>query len=130
MATNQIRQLDSAVLDRMNELVEIPLPGHPERTQMLNHYLMHHVFGPANDDKQRVKLSDDLVTTINESGIMSLASEIADMTDGMSGREIEKMCSNIYVSHSFLFLLKHYRGALNVVNLRKLRNRFLNVLTF
>lgn len=98
LATNQIRQLDSAVLDRMNELVEIPLPGHPERTQMLGHYLMHHVFKPANDANQRVKLSDDLVTTVNEQGLGSLASDIADMTEGMSGREIEKMCSNIYAS--------------------------------
>ena len=103
MATNQIRQLDSAVLDRMNELVEIPLPGHPERTQMLGHYLMHHVFTPANDANQRVKLSDDLVTTVNEQGLGSLASDIADMTDGMSGREIEKMCSNIYVSIFFFY---------------------------
>merc|ERR1719284_1508787 len=31
LATNQIRQLDSAVLDRMNELVEVPLPQFDER---------------------------------------------------------------------------------------------------
>ena len=64
---------------------------------------MHHVFTPANDVNQRVKLSDDLVTTVNEQGLGSLASDIADMTDGMSGREIEKMCSNIYVSIFFFY---------------------------
>ena len=99
LATNQIRQLDSAVLDRMNELVEIPLPGQPERTQMLQQYLMNHVIEPANNEKQRVTLGDDLAEVLNrDGGFVGLAGEMASKTDGMSGREIEKMCSNVYVS--------------------------------
>lgn len=40
LATNQVNQLDSAVLDRMNELLEIPLPEFPEREAMLKQYIL------------------------------------------------------------------------------------------
>ena len=83
----------------MNELVEIPLPGQPERTQMLQQYLMNHVIEPANNEKQRVTLGDDLAEVLNrDGGFVGLAGEMASKTEGMSGREIEKMCSNVYVS--------------------------------
>jgi len=100
LATNQIRQLDSAVLDRMNELVEIPLPGHPERVQMLQQYLYSHVFSATENDQDRVVAGEDLIATIvnPEKGLASIASDMATMTEGMSGREIEKMCQNVYAS--------------------------------
>ena len=92
--------MDSAVLDRMNELVEIPLPGHPERVQMLQQYLYSHVFSATENDKDRVVAGEDLIATIvnPEKGLASIASDMATMTEGMSGREIEKMCQNVYVS--------------------------------
>jgi AAA+ superfamily predicted ATPase len=40
LATNQVNQLDSAVLDRMNELLEIPLPEFSEREAMLKQYIL------------------------------------------------------------------------------------------
>ena len=93
MATNQVNQLDSAVLDRMNELLEVPLPGFPEREQMIKQYLLSHVLEPTQKEGQRVKLDPDIITNFEE-----ICSKLSDTTAGMSGRELEKMCGNIYVS--------------------------------
>ena len=43
---------------------------------------------------QRVSLSEDVIPNFND-----ICSDLANITEGMSGREIEKMCSNVYVSH-------------------------------
>lgn len=93
LATNQVNQLDSAVLDRMNELLEVPLPGFPEREQMIKQYLLSHVLEPTQKEGQRVKLDPDIITNFEE-----ICSKLSDTTAGMSGRELEKMCGNIYAS--------------------------------
>ena len=92
-----MNQLDAAVLDRMNELLEIPLPGESERKQMLKQYIMSHVIEPTQKKDQRVKLDDNIVTNFD-----SICDDLAKVTNGMSGRELEKMCGNIYVSNSSL----------------------------
>lgn len=98
LATNQICQLDSAVLDRMNELVEVPLPQFDERSALLRMYMNSHVIEPSLG-KSRVVLGDDMVTVVNDTKMSEeLYSGLATITEGMSGREIEKMCSNIYAS--------------------------------
>jgi len=93
LATNQVNQLDSAVLDRMNELLEIPLPEFPEREAMLKQYILSKVIEPASMKDQRVSLSEDVIPNFND-----ICSDLANITEGMSGREIEKMCSNVYAS--------------------------------
>lgn len=93
LATNQVYQLDGAVLDRMNELLEIPLPGLPEREQMVKQYLLSHVIEPTQKSNQRVTLDPSVIGEFNE-----ITTSLAEMTEGMSGRELEKMCGNIYVS--------------------------------
>ena len=82
----------------MNELVEIPLPGHPERVQMLQQYLYNHVFSSTENPKDRVVAGEDLKQAVQEKGLGGIANDMATMTEGMSGREIEKMCQNVYVS--------------------------------
>ena len=42
---------------------------------------------------QRVEVEGAIQANFNE-----IANQLAEVTEGMSGREIEKMCSNIYVS--------------------------------
>lgn len=93
LATNQVYQLDGAVLDRMNELLEIPLPGLPEREQMVKQYLLSHVIEPTQKSNQRVTLDPSVIGEFNE-----ITTSLAEMTEGMSGRELEKMCGNIYAS--------------------------------
>ena len=94
LATNQVNQLDPAVMDRMNELLEIPLPGLDERKLMLRQYVMSHVVTPTQQTKQRVELDKAVINQFDE-----ICSEMAETTEGMSGREIEKMCGNVYVSN-------------------------------
>jgi len=57
---------------------------------------------------QRVSLSEDVIPNFND-----ICSELANITEGMSGREIEKMCSNVYVSHkiSHCFLISHIKAS-------------------
>jgi len=93
LATNQVNQLDSAVLDRMNELLEIPLPGLPEREQMIKQYLLSHVIEPTQNKQQRVKLDPEIIPEFAD-----ICANLAQITEGMSGRELEKMCGNIYAS--------------------------------
>lgn len=99
LATNQIRQLDSAVLDRMNELLEVPLPEFEQREEIIRMYMLSHVIKPATDNNSRVIIGDDLAAVINDSEkSQQMYSHLAEITEGMSGREMEKMCSNISAS--------------------------------
>ena len=77
----------------MNELLEIPLPGLDERNLMIKQYLMSHVIEPTQQKDQRVKIDKNIVTDFDQ-----ISNNLAKVTDGMSGRELEKMCGNIYVS--------------------------------
>ena len=100
LATNQIRQLDSAVLDRMNELVEVPLPQFDEREAIISQYMLSHVIKPANDKTSRVILGEDIIAVLNDpEKRQQMYAHLAEITEGMSGREMEKMCSNISVRH-------------------------------
>jgi len=99
LATNQIRQLDSAVLDRMNELVEVPLPQFDEREAIISQYMLSHVIQPANDKTSRVILGEDIIAVLNDpEKRQQMYAHLAEITEGMSGREMEKMCSNISAS--------------------------------
>ena len=105
LATNQVYQLDGAVLDRMNELLEIPLPGLPEREQMVKQYLLSHVIEPTQKSNQRVTLDPSVIGEFNE-----ITTSLAEMTEGMSGRELEKMCGNIYVS-TYLWYISYLQNS-------------------
>ena len=96
LATNQVNQIDSAVLDRMNELVEVPLPTLSERELLLRNYLISHVLTPGEDQNNRVVLDKGVISEFED-----IYTSLAQSTEGMSGREIEKMCSNIFVSLNF-----------------------------
>ena len=105
MATNQIRQLDSAVLDRMNELVEVPLPQFDEREAIISQYMLSHVIKPATDKTSRVVLGEDLSAVLNDTEKrQQMYAHLAEITEGMSGREMEKMCSNISVRYYGVFI--------------------------
>ena len=111
LATNQIRQLDSAVLDRMNELVEVPLPQFDEREAIISQYMLSHVIKPATDKTSRVVLGEDLSAVLNDTEKrQQMYAHLAEITEGMSGREMEKMCSNISVRYYgvFILVLSHF----------------------
>ena len=98
MATNTPEQLDEAVHDRIDEIIGFGLPSVNERRTMLFHYLVKYCTPPQSTwdkvkftykhprslytGKKLIRMQD--VTT-------EVIQEIADATEGFSGRAITKM---------------------------------------
>ena len=99
LATNNPEHLDQAVHDRIDEVVNFTRPSFDERRGMLIHYLMAYSTEPATfaekasfaykhprslwHTKKLVKRADDFN--------LELIDEIANLTEGFSGRELTKM---------------------------------------
>ncbi|XP_077234907.1 uncharacterized protein LOC143877057 [Tasmannia lanceolata] len=96
LATNRPGDLDSAVTDRIDEVLEFPLPGEEERFKLLKLYLDKYI-AQAGDRKpsllsffrrqqQKIQIkgvSDDVIR------------EAALKTEGFSGREIAKLMASV-----------------------------------
>ena len=99
LATNRPGDLDSAITDRIDEVIEFPLPGEEERFKLLKLYLNKYISGEGSDNGSSTKfghlfkkkpqkitvkdLSDDLIR------------EAAKKTEGFSGREIAKLVAGV-----------------------------------
>uniref|UniRef100_A0A5B7APF1 Putative ATPase family AAA domain-containing protein 3-B n=1 Tax=Davidia involucrata TaxID=16924 RepID=A0A5B7APF1_DAVIN len=97
LATNRPGDLDSAVADRIDEILEFPLPGENERFKLLKLYLdkyiaqagarksgwFSHLFQKQQQKIEIKGLSDDILR------------EAAAKTDGFSGREIAKLMASV-----------------------------------
>ena len=85
LASNTPEQLDWAVNDRLDEVVEFALPGLEERERLVRLYFDKYVLQPVLEGGRGRKLS------IEDMDYQVLCSEVAVATDGMSGREIAKL---------------------------------------
>ncbi|XP_052198609.1 uncharacterized protein LOC127805842 [Diospyros lotus] len=97
LATNRPGDLDSAVADRIDEVLEFPLPGEDERFKLLKLYLdkyiaqagtrksgvFSHLFHKQPQKIEIEGLTDDLLR------------EAAAKTEGFSGREIAKLMASV-----------------------------------
>lgn len=83
LASNQPEQFDWAINDRLDEMVEFGLPGREERERMVRFYFDQYVIKPATEGKKTLKVGN---FDFNEK-----CSRIAEMTEGLSGREIAKL---------------------------------------
>ncbi|PSN53886.1 ATPase family AAA domain-containing protein 3 [Blattella germanica] len=83
LASNTPEQFDWAVNDRLDEMVEFILPGRDERERLVRLYFDIFVLQPAMEGKRRLKLA--------QFDYSLLCTEIARVTEGMSGREIAKL---------------------------------------
>ncbi|PSS32259.1 ATPase family AAA domain-containing protein [Actinidia chinensis var. chinensis] len=97
LATNRPGDLDSAVTDRIDEVLEFPLPGEDERFKLLKLYLdkyiaqagarklgfFSHLFQKQQQKIEIKGLTDDILK------------EAAEKTEGFSGREIAKLMASI-----------------------------------
>ncbi|XP_022090065.1 ATPase family AAA domain-containing protein 3-like [Acanthaster planci] len=83
LASNQPEQFDWAINDRLDEMVSFTLPGLEERERMVRLYFDSYVIKPATQGKRRLKVGQ---FDFNEK-----CSKIAEMTEGLSGREIAKL---------------------------------------
>ncbi|KAL1428517.1 hypothetical protein MTO96_002885 [Rhipicephalus appendiculatus] len=83
LASNTPEQFDWAVSDRVDEMVEFRLPGLEERERMVRLYFDKFVLQPAAEGKRRLKVA--------QFDYGKLCSDIARITEGLSGREIAKL---------------------------------------
>nr|XP_034809040.2 ATPase family AAA domain-containing protein 3A isoform X1 [Pan paniscus] len=83
LASNQPEQFDWAINDRINEMVHFDLPGQEERERLVRMYFDEYVLKPATEGKQRLKLA--------QFDYGRKCSEVARLTEGMSGREIAQL---------------------------------------
>lgn len=83
LASNTPEQFDWAVNDRLDEMVEFSLPGRDERERLIRLYFDKFVLQPATEGKRRLKLA--------QFDYGALCHKMADMTEGMSGRELAKL---------------------------------------
>jgi len=98
MATNTPEQLDAAVHDRIDEVVNFALPSQPERQTMLYHYLVQYCQPPETTTEKLkflYRYPRSIFTgkkLIRMEGISHDEIErISRETEGFSGREIMKM---------------------------------------
>ncbi|KAK1261502.1 hypothetical protein QJS04_geneDACA008886 [Acorus gramineus] len=97
LATNRPGDLDSAVSDRIDEVLEFPLPGEDERFKLLNLYLDKYI-ARAGEEKKPSWLSffrkqQQLIQIKNLTD--DVIREAAVKTEGFSGREIAKLMASV-----------------------------------
>lgn len=80
-SSNQPSQFDSAINDRIDEIIEFGLPGYEERLRMIKQYFGKYIQVKTADGRQ-IQFPDVDDSTFEE---------IAKRTDGFSGREISKL---------------------------------------
>ena len=85
LASNTPEQLDWAINDRLDEMVEFALPGKKEVERLVNLYFEKYVLIAAVEGGKGRKLK------VEDMDYTALCAEIADKAIGMSGREIAKL---------------------------------------
>ncbi|XP_045598026.2 ATPase family AAA domain-containing protein 3-A isoform X2 [Procambarus clarkii] len=83
LASNTPEVLDFAVVDRVHEPVEFPLPTLVERERIIRLYFEKYILLPASEGKRRLKVA--------EFDYSKACSAVAKITEGMSGREITNL---------------------------------------
>ncbi|XP_053694411.1 ATPase family AAA domain-containing protein 3A homolog [Sabethes cyaneus] len=83
LASNTPEQFDYAINDRLDEMVEFTLPGLDERERLIRLYFDKFVLQPAAEGKKRFK--------VEQWDYSAVCSKMAQMCEGMSGREISKL---------------------------------------
>ncbi|XP_073280674.1 uncharacterized protein [Primulina huaijiensis] len=97
LATNRPGDLDSAVTDRIDEVIEFPLPQENERFKLLKLYLTKYLCG--EDDIRNSQWSHLFNKKSQKISIKDLSDndikEAAQKTEGFSGREIAKLMASV-----------------------------------
>ncbi|MBP7854850.1 hypothetical protein KAZ82_02805, partial [Candidatus Babeliales bacterium] len=87
-ATNHKDALDSAMYRRIDDLIEIPLPGIAERIRLLNLYKNIILLDEQHNESNFIASVKNILTA-------KKIEEIAEQTVGLSGGEIEGIINNI-----------------------------------
>ncbi|XP_032003939.1 ATPase family AAA domain-containing protein 3B isoform X1 [Hylobates moloch] len=94
LASNLPEQFDCAINSRIDVMVHFDLPQQEERERLVRMYFDNYVLKPATEGKRRLKLA--------QFDYGRKCSEIARLTEGMSGREIAQLALSWQVSQARL----------------------------
>lgn len=102
LATNRPGDLDSAVTDRIDEVIEFPLPGEEERYKLLKLYLNKYLSGQdkkgdkdANTKWSHLFKKQSQKITVEGDLTDQVIRDAAKKTEGFSGREIAKLVAGV-----------------------------------
>jgi len=96
LATNRPGDLDSAITDRIDEVLEFPLPGEEERVKLLKLYLDKYIAQAGDNRTGLASLLKGKQKKIEIKGLSEdVIREAAAKTEGFSGREIAKMMASV-----------------------------------
>ncbi|XP_074584472.1 uncharacterized protein LOC141840395 [Curcuma longa] len=96
LATNRPGDLDSAVADRIDEVLEFPLPGEDERYKLLKLYLDKYIAKAGQSKSGWFGLFQPQQEKIVIKGISDeVIREAAAKAEGFSGREIAKLMASV-----------------------------------
>lgn len=97
LATNRPGDLDKAVTDRIDEVIEFPLPGEEERFKLLNLYLKKYLLREGEEQDGRwVSLFKKHPQEITLQDMTDdVLREAARKIEGFSGREIAKLMASV-----------------------------------
>lgn len=102
LATNRPGDLDSAITDRIDDVIEFPLPGEEERYKLLKLYLKKYFSSDDNASNVesnkwgpvfRIRRKPQKITVKDLSE--DVVREAAKRTEGFSGREIAKLMAGV-----------------------------------
>ncbi|KAK9749629.1 hypothetical protein RND81_02G139700 [Saponaria officinalis] len=100
LATNRPGDLDSAITDRIDEVIEFPLPGEDERYKLIKLYVDKYLSGQDGTDNVskwgpvfKIRKKPQAITIKDLSD--DVIREAAKKTEGFSGREIAKLVASI-----------------------------------
>nr|CAB3447661.1 unnamed protein product [Digitaria exilis] len=96
LATNRPGDLDAAITDRIDEVIEFPLPGEEERFELLKLYLNQYIRKEDGKASSWGALFKKQQRKIHVEGIDDdLLREAARKINGFSGREIAKLVASV-----------------------------------
>ncbi|KAK3224131.1 hypothetical protein Dsin_011156 [Dipteronia sinensis] len=96
LATNRPGDLDSAITDRIDEVIEFPLPREEERFKLLKLYLNKYL---SDEGENKSKMGFIFKKKPQKITIQNLSEDVireaAKKTEGFSGREIAKLMASV-----------------------------------
>ncbi|GLU13736.1 hypothetical protein SLE2022_303510 [Rubroshorea leprosula] len=96
LATNRPGDLDGAITDRMDEVLEFPLPGEEERVNLLKLYINKYLYNESDNTSSKLSLFNRMPQKITVKDLSEdVIQEAATKTEGFSGREIAKLMASV-----------------------------------
>nr|GEU70186.1 ATPase family AAA domain-containing protein 3C [Tanacetum cinerariifolium] len=98
LATNRPADLDSAVTDRIDDVIEFPLPQKDERFKLMKLYLQKYLYDEgdnSNESKWHSLFSKKTQKIVVKDLSDNVIQEAAKKTEGFSGRELAKLIASV-----------------------------------